>query len=64
MMTSVFAISGARNARLSKLVFPLPRKPVTMVTGIRLPARCDLAVSTVIEAQGSVVMAGLDPAIQ
>jgi hypothetical protein len=34
--TTVFASSSERSAALIRVVFPLPRNPVTRVTGIRL----------------------------
>jgi hypothetical protein len=38
MMTAVRAMSGVVSARFSNVVFPLPRKPVRMVTGVRAGA--------------------------
>src|SRR3984957_16351340 len=38
MMTAVSASSGRRNSLLSRVVLPLPRKPVSTVTGMRCSA--------------------------
>src|SRR6266545_6491230 len=46
MITAVSASSGRRNSLLSSVVLPLPRKPVSTVTGMRCSAAACVSLMT------------------